>query len=92
MTPGTLRVKDDSGIAEATSVSDYSLGDCKRCGRPVSEHQSHVMVVPVGHKRMYFHAGCEPLSRPKPDLAVDRTNAAPERAQQPTSLQEPGTT
>jgi hypothetical protein len=88
----TLRVKGDSGTAEATSVSDYSLGNCKRCGRPVSEHQSHVMVVPVGHKRIYFHAGCEPLSRPKSDAAVDSMNAAPDRASQPASLQERGTT
>ena len=35
------------------------------------------MVVPVGHKRMYFHAGCEPI-RYKPDLAEDKIGSAGE--------------
>ena len=30
------------------------------------------MVVPVGHKRMYFHAGCEPPVEDKRDLAEDK--------------------
>ena len=33
------------------------------------------MVVPVGHKRMYFHAGCEPI-RNKPDLAEETIRGA----------------
>ena len=35
-------------------MSGYPLEDCKRCGRGVREDHSHVMVVPAGHKRMYF--------------------------------------
>ena len=57
-------------------MSNDSMADCKRCGRPVRESHSHVMVVPVGHKRMYFHAGCEPPIRDKPDLAEDKIRSA----------------
>ena len=34
------------------------------------------MVVPVGHKRMYFHAGCEPPIRHEPDLSEDKIRSA----------------
>jgi hypothetical protein len=34
------------------------------------------MVVPVGQKRMYFHAGCEPPIRGKHDLAEDKISSA----------------
>ena len=37
------------------------IGDCSRCGRPVLERQSHVMIVPIGRGRVFYHAGCEPL-------------------------------
>jgi hypothetical protein len=37
------------------------IGDCSRCGRPVHEGQSHVMIVPLGRARVFYHAGCEPL-------------------------------
>ena len=37
------------------------IGDCSRCGRPVHEAQSHVMIVPLGPGRVFYHAGCEPL-------------------------------
>ena len=57
-------------------LSGESLADCKRCGRAVHKDHCHVMVVPVGHKRMYFHAGCEPSIRDKPDLAEDKIGSA----------------
>ena len=63
-------------MSKAGCMSDGSLADCDRCGRPVREHDSHVMVVPVGRKRMYFHAGCEPTTRAKPDLAEDKIRTA----------------
>jgi hypothetical protein len=44
------------------------LAVCRRCGQPVREDHSHVMVVPVGRGRMFFHAGCEPVVV-EPDLA-----------------------
>ncbi len=34
------------------------LARCTKCGQPVREDHSHVMVVPVGRGRMFFHAGC----------------------------------
>jgi hypothetical protein len=34
------------------------LARCTECGQPVHEDHSHVMVVPVGRGRMFFHAGC----------------------------------
>ena len=34
------------------------LATCKACGQPVREDHSHVMLVPVGRGRMFFHAGC----------------------------------
>ncbi len=54
------------------------LADCKRCGRAVHKDHSHVMVVPVGHKPMYFHAGCEPPIGDKRDLAEDKIASAHE--------------
>jgi hypothetical protein len=57
-------------------MRDDSIAECKRCGREVRESHSHVMVVPVGHKRMYFHGGCEPLIRDKRDLAEDKIRSA----------------
>ena len=36
------------------------IGDCSRCSRPVHEGQSHVMIVPLGRGRVFYHAGCEP--------------------------------
>ena len=58
-------------MSKLGSMSDKVMGDCERCGRPVRENHSHIMIVPVGHKRMYYHAGCEPI-RDKPDLAKDK--------------------
>ena len=57
-------------------MSVETLADCKRCGRAVREDHSHVMVVPVGHKRMYFHAGCEPPIAVKPYLVEDKFSTA----------------
>lgn len=37
--------------------SDF-LATCKACGQPVREDHSHVMLVPVGRGRMFFHAAC----------------------------------
>ena len=37
------------------------VGECSRCGRPVHEEQSYVMVAPLGRGRVFYHAGCEPL-------------------------------
>ena len=34
------------------------LATCAACGQPVREDHSHVMLVPVGRGRMFFHAGC----------------------------------
>jgi hypothetical protein len=34
------------------------VATCTRCGQTVREDQSHVMIVPVGGSRMFFHAGC----------------------------------
>ena len=34
------------------------VATCEASGRPVREKRSHVMLVPVGRGRMYFHAGC----------------------------------
>ena len=63
-------------MSKLDGMSDVSLAACKRCGRAVREHHSHVMVVPVGRKRMYFHAGCEPPTTAKPDLAEDKIRTA----------------
>lgn len=41
-------------------MKDETVAVCKRCGQSVHEHQSHIMLVPVGRGRMFFHAGCEP--------------------------------
>jgi hypothetical protein len=59
-------------------MSTERIADCKRCGRAVREDLSHVMAVPVGHTRMYFHAGCEPPIRDKRDLAEDKIASAHE--------------
>ena len=34
------------------------VATCTACGQPVREDHSHVMLVPVGRGRMFFHAGC----------------------------------
>jgi hypothetical protein len=44
-------------------TKDEAMGVCKRCGQPVHEHHSHIMLVPVGRGRMFYHAGCEPIRR-----------------------------
>jgi DNA-binding CsgD family transcriptional regulator len=49
-------------------VRSEFLANCRRCERPVFDDHSHVMVVPVGRGRMFFHAGCEPTN-PASDLA-----------------------
>ena len=50
----------------AQARSDF-VGNCKRCGQPVGEHHSHVMLVPVGRGRMFFHAGCMAASSSNTD-------------------------
>jgi hypothetical protein len=42
-------------------ISSEVLANCRRCGQPVRESHSHVMIVPVGRARMFFHGGCEPI-------------------------------
>jgi hypothetical protein len=44
---------------------------CTRCGQPVREDHFHMMLVPVGRGRMFFHAGCKRI-RPRLDLAGAR--------------------
>ena len=46
-----------AGQWKAKSMSDNIAADCTRCGQPVHEHQSHIMLVPVGRGRTFFHAG-----------------------------------
>ena len=46
-------------------MSSEVLANCRRCGQPVRESHSHVMIVPVGRARMFFHGGC----------GADRTHA-----------------
>lgn len=55
-------------------MSSEFLANCRRCGQPVREDHSHVMVVPVGRARMFFHRGCEPIRR-TPDPAAKREKA-----------------
>lgn len=71
-------IKGSLGLVEARRMSTEPIADCKRCGRAVREDHSHVMVVPVGHTRMYFHAGCEPPIRDKRDFAEDKIASAHE--------------
>lgn len=52
-------------------MSSEILANCRRCGQPVRESHSHVMIVPVGRARMFFHGGCEPIER-TPDPAAKR--------------------
>ena len=40
------------------SAESEFVARCTSCGQPVREDHSHVMVVPVGRGRMFFHAGC----------------------------------
>ena len=54
-------IKGGLWLVEVRRMSTEPLDDCKRCGRQVREDHSYVMVVPVGHKRLYFHGGCEPI-------------------------------
>jgi len=46
------------------------LATCKACGQPVREDHSHVMLVPVGRGRMFFHAGCWRV-KAAPEMATD---------------------
>jgi hypothetical protein len=41
-------------------MSDDYIDDCGRCGRPIKDHHSHVMVVPIGRGRRFYHASCGP--------------------------------
>ena len=52
-------------------ISSEVLANCRRCGQPVRESHSHVMIVPVGRARMFFHGGCEPIE-PTPDQAAKK--------------------
>jgi hypothetical protein len=52
------------------------VGNCQRCGQVVREDHSHVMLVPVGRGRMFFHAGCEPI-RTAGDAADERLGGRP---------------
>jgi hypothetical protein len=55
-------------------ASNQFVARCERCGQAVREDHSHVMVVPVGRGRMFFHAGCEP-TRPTSDQADARVRS-----------------
>jgi hypothetical protein len=59
-----------SGVGGNVVRSEF-LANCRRCERPVFEDHSHVMVVPVGRGRMFFHEGCVPTN-PASDLADAR--------------------
>ena len=61
--PLTGRRHEEVGRVGGNAMSREFLGNCKRCGQPVREDHSYVMVVPVGRGRMFFHAGCEPITR-----------------------------
>ncbi len=71
-----MYIKGSLDRVETSGMYNAIVADCKRCGQPVHEYQSHVMVVPVGHKRLYFHAGCEPAISDKPDLVEDQIGRA----------------
>lgn len=47
-----------TGGAGMQNAQSEFLARCRRCGQPVREDHSHVMIVPVGRGRMFFHAGC----------------------------------
>ena len=49
------------------------LATCKACRQPVREDHSHVMLVPVGRGRMFFHAGCWRVKSAR-ELAADSPN------------------
>ena len=53
------------------SAESEFLARCTRCGQPVREDHSHVMLVPVGRGRMFFHAGCWRIN-PVRDQVDDR--------------------
>jgi hypothetical protein len=55
-------------------MSKEFLARCARCGQPVREDHAHVMVVPVGRGRMFFHAGCWRISAMR-DPVSDRLKA-----------------
>ena len=60
------------------SDEDPRVGDCARCGRPIFERQSHLMIVPSGRPKVFYHAGCEPLRTAEElarnELEADRVN------------------
>ena len=57
------------------------LATCKACGQSVREDHSHVMVVPVGRGRMFFHARCwrvravRELAADGPKVRVEESSA-----------------
>jgi hypothetical protein len=57
------------------------IGRCRTCGRLVREDDSHVMVVPEGEGRIFFHAGCEPIKRTR-DHADERLKTEPQEPPQ----------
>lgn len=74
-------------------MGDEFLGICKRCDQPVYEHHAHVMVVPMGRGRRFFHIGCAPKDR-APDQAEERLQAerrtsSPWRGRHPSYKEEP---
>ncbi len=73
-------LKPWQGKVDVYDMSDEGphVGDCARCGRLVLEHQSHLMIVPSGRGRVFYHAGCEPLRTAEElargELEADRVN------------------
>jgi hypothetical protein len=58
-------------------MSSEVVADCSTCGRPVREDHSHIMLVPVGRARMFFHAGCGSINSVR-DETGDSQRAARE--------------
>ncbi len=77
-TPSSVRCtsRAASTVSRPVACNNAIVADCKRCGQPVHEYQSHVMVVNVDEERTFFHAGCEPAISDKPDLVEDQIGRA----------------
>jgi hypothetical protein len=71
-----MYIKGSLDRVETSGMYNAIVADCKRCGQPVHEYQSHVMVVNVDGERTFFHAGCEPAISDKPDLVEDQIGRA----------------
>ena len=68
----THRVHNGPGWWMERVVHGEFVARCTRCDQPVREDQSHVMVVPVGRGRMFFHAGCWSVRDVRDDDEVEQ--------------------